>query len=399
MIRKMLEGGAVFVLAVLLLEVVSRVLFTIVADINREQRKEDPWYVVSRDFAWERKPGFDGLMSSVHRRFDARGFLQGDAEKLSSPRKKILFLGDSNTFGNGLPADSAYPALVESLLPDAVSINLATPGYSSYQGMITLRRALDQFTPDFIIASFNYNDRRSALDRNAVDGREGFSRLFEEATAFSLEPYVESVYVARGLRYLFRWAGFIGTSPSPTVRVDTLQARVSPEAYENNLRSIARMASQAGVPLAFILLRDSYHQTRYLREGLAALARSQVDSAAEAFRIQLRYAKEFEPLTRRFLAQALRTLGDEQNAERALLMIPPARRIDGGSLIRPDAEYNDIVRRVAKETGAIVIDGAAVLDSSPSVYYDFCHFDTRGHRMVAERVAATISPLLKSARR
>lgn len=395
MMRKVLSGIASLAIALIVLELLSRAIFQIVTEYDRARQAQDIWHVFSEDLGWRKKPGFDSRIGSVHRRFDEEGLLAGDSAKFFSPLKKILFLGDSNTFGNDSPADSAYPAIVDSLLPDAVSINLATPGYSSYQGTIVLKEALKRVTPDLIVASFNYNDRRYVLDRRNMDGPEGFARLNEEAARQRLHLMIDKVYIARAVRHLLRTAGLVETPRLLPVRADTLLPRVSPQAYGGNLREMARLAQKAGAPIMFIILRDSEHQTRFLREGLRALQRSQPDSAIELFRTQLRYGTEFGALTRIYLAEAFRMSGDNRSADSVLVIERPVRLLDGGQPIRLDSEYNSVMRTVAAESGAVLVDGAAALDRLPSVYYDFCHFDARGHRMLAGLVADSASVLLQ----
>ena len=49
-------------------------------------------------------------------------------------RKRILFLGDSFTFGSGVEEDGTFPALVEYALGDEISVvNGGQPGYGIYQ--------------------------------------------------------------------------------------------------------------------------------------------------------------------------------------------------------------------------------------------------------------------------
>ncbi len=397
--KRIIAGVASFLIAVALLEVVTRAAFSIVSDIDKERNSQEEWFIFSEELGWERKPGFDGRIGAVHRRLDGDGFLYGDSAKFYSPGKKILFLGDSNTFGNDSPADSAYPALVDSLLPEAVSINLATPGYSSYQGTIVLQKALKRFTPDLIIVSFNYNDRRYVLDHRNVDGPGGFTRLNDEANRLYIQSIINKIYTARAVRYLLRSVGAITPPPLLPARADTLIPRVPPQDYGKNLRAMARMAREKNIPIIFLLLRDGHHQTRFLREGLEALQRNEPQSAIELLRMQLYFGTEFGGIARLYLAKALRLIGDDRSADSVLVIKNPVRLLDGGQPILLDSEYNDVMRSVAKETGATLIDGAAVLDKVPSVYYDFCHFDARGHRMVAELVAATVSPFLKVSRR
>ena len=53
------------------------------------------------------------------------------------------------------------------------------------------------------------------------------------------------------------------------------------------------------------------------------------------------------------------------------------------------------MREVGEKMNVEVVDGAKELEERKSVYYDFCHFDTTGHRMIGELLAARIDSLLR----
>lgn len=79
--------------------------------------------------------------------------------------KRLLFLGDSYTFGWGLDREAdAYPRQTEHLLNDdagttrAEVINAGIPGYNTVMEYHYLRRALDLFQPDAVVLSYMMND-------------------------------------------------------------------------------------------------------------------------------------------------------------------------------------------------------------------------------------------------
>ena len=58
---------------------------------------------------------------------------------ITSPhRPKLIFLGDSFTFGDGLNDNETYPWVVQELLPDFEVLNLAVPGYGTCQVYLQL---------------------------------------------------------------------------------------------------------------------------------------------------------------------------------------------------------------------------------------------------------------------
>ncbi len=399
MLKKTLYGLGSFLLAVCVLEVASRAAATFFGDDEESPHQEWEWFAASRELGWERKPNFSGLVTGVGRAFDGEGFLAGDSVKLSDTlHKKILFVGDSNTFGNDQPATHIFVSLVDSLMPEAVTINAGFMGYTSYQGLIVLRRMLARFRPDAVVVSFNYNDRRYVLDRNDRDSPEYFRRAFDAMQAAERERILARFYIYRAVRFVLRTVGFVKVPQPPLfARADTLTARVPPEAFHSNLSAIAREARRHGIPLLFLLLKDNPVQTQRLNSGLDLLARGNRPAAKEQLLIASREPTVFRMLAALHLAQILREEGDSLRANDVLTFRHPPYSLQGGYVLHRDSDYNEIVRKVASRFGAEVVDAAAALDARPWVYYDFCHFDTTGHRLVAEALVPALRNVLARA--
>jgi len=393
--KKYLSGILSLVIALAVLELLSRAAFTFVADTESEKKKQEDWFVYSPELGWERKPGFNNNIAAVNRQFDENGFLIGDAAKhADSTKKKILFIGDSNTFGNDYPIDKIFTSLVDSLLAGAVTINLAAPGYSSYHGKIVLHRALQKFRPDVIVASFSYNDRRYVLNADDVDGAAAFQRIYELSKRQQWLDMLERSYVFRALRFGLRGVGFISEEATKPVVADSLQPRVSPQDYGQNLSEIAELAQREQIPLLFLLLGDNPIQTHYVLQGVGQLERAQPDSAIESLIISSRESTLFTVLARRYLEKAYLKVGNREEARKVSIIEKPSRSLQGGYPIRLDREYNQIMRRVGEKFQVEIVDGANELEQQPSVYYDFCHFDERGHRRIAELLAPHLRNIL-----
>ncbi|HEY5998020.1 MAG TPA: SGNH/GDSL hydrolase family protein [bacterium] len=76
---------------------------------------------------------------------------------------RIVVLGDSVSFGHGVPDDAPYPRVLEHLLNGGGApgkhevLDLGVPGYSIFQEYQDFKRAL-AFKPDLAILQFNLND-------------------------------------------------------------------------------------------------------------------------------------------------------------------------------------------------------------------------------------------------
>jgi lysophospholipase L1-like esterase len=94
---------------------------------------------------------------------------------------RIITLGDSVTFGYRVPVaphrdrphefdpgEKPYPRLLEEMLRERQSprgvevLPLACPGYTSGQGLAWMRRDIADLQPDIVIACFGWNDVRTA---------------------------------------------------------------------------------------------------------------------------------------------------------------------------------------------------------------------------------------------
>ena len=110
-----------------------------------------------------------------------------DVDELDG-RKRVLFVGDSYTFGYAVEESETFPFQIEKLLAEtgteAVAINAGVPGFNSVQESQYLPELLDMFAPDFVVVAYVMNDAEPPvmvpLEPEVVFARTR-SWLFEEA--------------------------------------------------------------------------------------------------------------------------------------------------------------------------------------------------------------------------
>lgn len=399
-LHNVLMGLLLSVVVLLLAEACFRVAKTFDLDMGSEvSLAPAEGFVYSEALGWERKPGYKGVAAGGHEReFDAAGYVTVDSTQVSDTTKqKIIFIGDSNTFGYGVPTRSSFVEVVEELLPDVHAINLGVIGYTSYQGRVSFEQYAPLLKPDLVVVSFNYNDRRSILEPGAIDGAAEFQRMYRSRSnaGARIAGFLDASYLVRALRRAMRVAGLVTEVGG---RIDTLPPRVSEEAYRRNLSLIAEETKRLGIPLVFLQLKDNPLESYHLKEGIKSLEgveATRSDTMAIAhLAVAVESTNMFSDLARLHLAKAYRAQGNGVKAEKALSSSVPFRSLQGGRPIRLDTAYNDIMRQVARDYGVELVDAATVLDEQPEDYIDFCHFNEDGHRRVGALLASRISPLL-----
>jgi lysophospholipase L1-like esterase len=99
---------------------------------------------------------------------NARGFRTGEWPTRKPPNTyRIVFLGDSATFGWGVNAEERFSELLAARLnafpegPRVEAINLGLPGYTTYHALRLLKEEVFRYEPDMLVVSYGANDGRT----------------------------------------------------------------------------------------------------------------------------------------------------------------------------------------------------------------------------------------------
>ena len=191
------------------------------------------------------------------------GFRGGEITR-PKPRDvyRVLFLGDSVPY-------QGYPALVETFLNGHGggtwrfgSVNLAVPGYSSYQGRVLVAKYGEMLEPNLVVISYGWNDHWQAY--GAVDSRK-------KVTVDQSAP-TRTLRALEAHSRLLQWLRFM-LAHRPDVGRPLASVRVPRDEYEANLTHIGEFFTTRRVPVIF-LTAPTAHYTRgvpdYLvKEGFA----------------------------------------------------------------------------------------------------------------------------------
>lgn len=88
---------------------------------------------------------------------------------------RIITIGDSYTFGEGVSDNETYPYYLQEITPNTEVMNLGIHGYGHDQMLIFLKEEIIKYNPDIIILGFIHFDRR----RNMLNFRDYAKPKFE----------------------------------------------------------------------------------------------------------------------------------------------------------------------------------------------------------------------------
>jgi lysophospholipase L1-like esterase len=248
---------------------------------------------------------------------------------------RILALGNSCTFGWGVPYDQIWTCRLQQAIHQRLPgqtfevLNAGVPGYSSYQGKIYFDELLP-LKPDIVLIMFGWNDHAPA-GKGIIDSEEkmpGTAILDAQNLLSSLKLY-----------QLMRKLLLTATEKKEFVRLDepTGIRRVPPDQFSQNLTDIVRTARAHNIRPVLII------------PPIAALKI---------------YFKE--------TSSSMHTI---------------------------HAAYEERIRRVGAYERVPVVDLQQAFDQHDDLfddaYADCTHFNANGHWVAAETIADTLATMLK----
>jgi lysophospholipase L1-like esterase len=122
-------------------------------------------------------PGFSGRAFGVEVRIDGEGFRAGGnpAQQAAKASHAVVFVGDSVTFGVGVPDEKTFVELFAAAHPDVRTINAAVIGYSLEDYIAAVRRLLEQPgpAPRHVFLGFCLNDVSPSSKAEILASLEG----------------------------------------------------------------------------------------------------------------------------------------------------------------------------------------------------------------------------------
>lgn len=226
------------------------------------------------DLLFELKPGVDTCAWGARVTVNAEGLRAPGSYARPKPpgAYRVLLLGDSQAFGQGVPYDQTFGALLEAELGRRAAsrrvevINSGVPAYNTVQEAASFAASGVGYQPDCVVVLFIANDLELA------------DFLLEPGDGLSLRRSFAAAGIADVLWGIGRRRGLDGSTISPS-RLSLVPAAhrhmVGLEAYRGALRRIAGTARTAGIPV--VDLADyravGFSRPRRATEALSALHR------------------------------------------------------------------------------------------------------------------------------
>ena len=289
---------------------------------------------------WRLKPGVrmgEGIEPINSKGFRGPEFL----DKKPAGIKRMVTLGDSVTFGGALN----YPHLLAECLGNKWEvINAGVPGYSAFQGLKLFETRIAPLKPDVVTVMFGWNDHW--LARGISDSQQAAIKSSEVLGPISS---LKELRIFQIINYVF--AHNAGSADKNT----TLTYRVPIEEYRVLIEKLVDSARNSGAQVALITTPSA------LDAGMIP-----------DYFLELGFMRHNEGESEKDIASRLNRL---------------------------HSNYNDVVRTVAVEKGAVLVDlesqwrarGTARLFRDPSK--DVVHPNEEGYRLIGATLCDTIKSI------
>ena len=166
-------------------------------------RQPQPRFEYDERLGWKLRPGQRSFTMSEPVTTNALGLRSPEVDgPPTAGELRILCLGDSQTFGNGVGQEKTYPRRLEALLAARrpgerfTVVNAGVPAYDTLQEVEQMERLLPRLRPAVVIVGFYLNDigeaaypdKSQAMDaEKGTFRRQGPTALLSEETIYVLK--------------------------------------------------------------------------------------------------------------------------------------------------------------------------------------------------------------------
>jgi hypothetical protein len=226
----------------------------------------------SIDFTYDRNPrGYFREGSIVQHQTNAAGFRGPEISVTKPPNtQRVIFLGDSITFGEGVYFEDTYPEQFEKLgneqhlfEQNIEALNLGVGGYNTQQEY-NLLKYVAELTPDRIVVGYNMNDASEPIFK-VENG--AFTRTPSELESFTVSvreapPLFQFSRIARVIR---SWYTSRLITQKTLAYYHNLYADDHPSWLETKeaIRLFGIYQQETGIPITFIIFPRLFQLDQY----------------------------------------------------------------------------------------------------------------------------------------
>ncbi len=242
----------IFLMSLLLLELALSLLFrfqhgnwlyNLRSHPNKEIFQSHPYLAVSN------RKNIEKTFQGFQVKHNADGYRSpGYTEKDLEEKTVIVTIGGSTTYGVGVSNDQTWPYILDELLgDDSIVINMAVPGYSTIENIISASLYLDKYQPDVVILHTGLNDMRTS---NVHELHSDYSNFHYPHLIGSMGLcYLENVPRIASIYYLVRVMQSSGIYPICAFHSSQVAGQMNDEPdtkaldyYKNNLTKLIQIS-------------------------------------------------------------------------------------------------------------------------------------------------------------
>lgn len=124
--------------------------------------------IPDREVGWLYKAHAEADTARLSGTFIANSLGLRDAELGAKDRPRVVFLGDSFTWGWGVPNGVRYTDKLQEAYPQYQMVNAGINGYSTVQEALLLKKYYQELMPDLIVLQIFHNDFIENLETQAA---------------------------------------------------------------------------------------------------------------------------------------------------------------------------------------------------------------------------------------
>ncbi len=224
---------------------------------------EQGLFVAHPTRGWTSRPGWTGVDDGVFVRINRQGFRGPDVPSgKGADEYRILFLGDSLTFGPRVKEEAIFVTRLEAMFAKqakkkrVMAINASVAAYSPWHEYDLLINDGLPLKPDLVIQIFCLND---VLGKFQLEQFGGYSRGYEPAPLTKLEwsglYRAARVWWAKGVRPADSWLWHVRAAYSASRLLDDPHAEDVRQGWRitlDNMGKIVAASRQASVPIVIV---------------------------------------------------------------------------------------------------------------------------------------------------